>query len=116
MCCFLKDKKGGYWLAVLEENARADLKGIAGQVGCARLSFADEEALINVLGLTPGSVTPFGVLNDKDGRVTVLVDESLKAQHVLQHPNRNTATLTLKMEDLLRFITHTGHEYRFIQV
>src|ERR1700689_2933720 len=74
---FLKDKKDRIWLVVMPGDKRADLNRLEKRVHAARLSFGKPELLLEVLGLTPGSVTPFGLINDGTRRVTVVVDEDL---------------------------------------
>lgn len=107
---FLKDKKDKIWLAILPHDKRADLNKLEKRVGAARLSFGKPPLLLEVLGLTPGSVTPFGLLNDHPKRVTVIIDEdALKPEEVNFHPLRNTASSTIKSVDLLKFIKALGY-------
>jgi Ala-tRNA(Pro) deacylase len=108
----LTDKKGQiFYLLLLEENKKADLKAVARLAGLPHLRFATEEELMTILSLVPGSVSPFGLLNDPEHRVTVLMDSTLRNQRLLCHPNVNTSTLSVHYDDLLRFFQHTGHEY-----
>jgi Ala-tRNA(Pro) deacylase len=108
---FLKDKKDKVWLAVMSGDKRADLNRLEKRVGAARLSFGKPKLLIEVLGLTPGSVTPFGLINDHARRVTVIVDEDLpKSEWVNFHPLHNAASTTLRSADLLRFMHALGYE------
>jgi len=108
---FLKDKKGRIWLAVVDEDRRVDLKELARTIGAARLSFGTETLLYEVLGITPGSVTPFALLNDPDHRVTVILDEDmLKLSPLHYHPLDNRATTAIAPEDLRAFIRACGHE------
>jgi Ala-tRNA(Pro) deacylase len=108
---FLKDKKGKIWLAVMPGEKRADLNRLEKRVRSARLSFGKPELLLEVLGLTPGSVTPFGLINDKARRVTVIVDQDLpKAEWVNFHPLHNAASTTLRSADLSRFMRALGYD------
>lgn len=108
---FLKDKKDRIWLVVAGEETPIDLKRLHEAIGSARVSFAKGELLVEVLGVAPGSVTPFGVINDRDGRVTVVLDAQLMEHERLNfHPLVNTATTTIGRDDLLVFLRATGHE------
>ena len=108
---FLKDRKDKVWLAVMPGGKRADLNRLEKRLGAARLSFGKPELLLEVLGLTPGSVTPFGLLNDAAHRVTVVVDEDLpKSEWVNCHPLHNAASTTLRSADLLRFMRALGYD------
>jgi Ala-tRNA(Pro) deacylase len=108
---FLKDKKDKVWLAVMPGDKRADLNRLEKRVRAARLSFGKPDLLWEVLGLTPGSVTPFGLINDRQRRVTVIVDEDLlKSEWVNFHPLHNAASTTLRSADLLRFMRVLGYD------
>ena len=107
---FLKDKAGRLVLVVAKEVTRVDLKALAPLIGLGRLSFGSAEQLMAVLGVTPGSVTPFALINDPDSRVLVVVDAAFTAfDEVNCHPLRNDATTRLARADLLRFIEACGH-------
>ena len=107
---FLKDKKDQVFLVVAEEDAEIDMKTLHKRIDSARLSFGKPELLVELLGVVPGSVTPFGVINDPDGRVTVVLDEALLRHEALNfHPLENTATTTIRREDFLAFLRHSGH-------
>ncbi|MAH84296.1 MAG: DNA-binding protein [Rhodospirillaceae bacterium TMED8] len=108
---FLKDKKSQFWLIVAHEDRNIDLKGLSKQIGAAQLSFGKPEALMTKLGVEPGSVTPFAVINDRSADVTVILDEEMLAREPLHfHPLVNTATTTISKKGLLRFLQHTGHQ------
>lgn len=108
---FLKDKKGALWLVVCLEDAVIDLKALPSVIGAARISFGKAELLREVLGVEPGSVTPFALINDTDHRVNVVLDDKMmRADVVNYHPLINTATVTLTPDDLLKFISSCGHE------
>lgn len=109
---FMKDRKGRLFLFVAEDEAVVDLKRLHEKIGAqGRLSFASAEMLVEVWGVTPGSVTPFGAINDAEGHVTVALDAGLLAHgRVNFHPLENTATTAISAEDLIRFLQATGHE------
>ena len=112
---FLKDKKKNYYLVVMLEDKRADLKALGKQLGTSNFRFCSEEILMEVLGLTKGSCTPFGIINDTENLVTVLLDEEFKdKEKLLFHPNRNTATISISYDDLIKFIESENHRYMFI--
>jgi Ala-tRNA(Pro) deacylase len=108
---FLKDKKDAVFLVVAEENADIDMKTLHKRIGSARLSFGRAELLAELLGVVPGSVTPFGVINDNAGRVSVILDKGLLRHDLLNfHPLENTATTAIGRDDFLRFLRRTDHE------
>lgn len=110
---FLKDKKDRLYLIVALESTRVDLKGLPKVLGSDRLSFGRPELLMEVLGVTPGSVTPFAVINDTGRRVTVVLDAGMMHHERLNcHPLENTATTNVARDDLVRFIRACGHEPR----
>jgi Ala-tRNA(Pro) deacylase len=103
---FLRNKKGDrHYLVVVEIGKRVDLKDLVRTVADDRLSFGSAERLMAELGLTPGSVSPFGLINDADGSVRVLIDQDLKgAERLIFHPNINTASVVVSWRDLERFL------------
>ena len=107
---FLKSKKK-YYLVMIPEDKKANVKEIRKFLGESSLSFAGEEDLKEILGLFPGSVTPFGIINDIDNKVTLIIDEELENKQVLFHPNTNTKTLKIDYLDLLKFINYENHKY-----
>ena len=114
---FLKDEKGAIYLIVCLEDARVDLKAAPARIGSRRLTFGKAELLMEILGVEPGSVTPFGLINDTAARATVILDAAMMEHEWLNyHPLRNDATTTIRSADLLAFIRATGHEPRIIQV
>ncbi len=108
---FIKDRKGGLWLVVMPADKRADLGRLEKALGASRFSFARPDLLQEVLALTPGSVTPFGLINDALRRVTVILDhQMLDSEWINLHPLHNAASTTLRSADLLRFIRALGYE------
>lgn len=112
---FLKDKKDQVFLVVAEEDADIDMKSLHKRIDSARLSFGKPELLTELLGVVPGAVTPFGAINDVDGRVTIILDAALMRHDQLNfHPLENNATTTIARGDLIAFLRHTGHEPRIL--
>jgi Ala-tRNA(Pro) deacylase len=111
---FLRDKKGALYLVVAPEDAVIELRSLHRLVGASgRFSFASTELMRETLGVEPGSVTPFAVINDKTGRVTVVLDAAMMANDVLNfHPLANVATTTIARDGLLKFLESTGHPPR----
>lgn len=107
---FLKNKHNKYYLYMLREDKRADLKNLSRILECGRLSFGSEDELYECLKLKRGSVTPLGIIND-DSKVIVILDKELKGEKILVHPNINTATVSLKYEDLLKVIDYCRNTY-----
>lgn len=114
---FLRTEKSErYYLLTTECKKRIDLKKLASHLGPERLTFGKPDKLQELLGLTPGSVSPLGLVNDTSHQVTLLVDSSLKDYpSLLVHPNDNTATLELSWPDFNKFLSHTGHSCLIIQ-
>ncbi len=108
---FLKDKKGRLFLVTAMESTQIDLKRLHEVIGASgRLSFGNAEQMLEHLGVTPGSVTAFAVINDTGGAVTMVLDERLKAHgRINGHPLVNTMTTGVSWADLLRFLEATGH-------
>ena len=112
---FLKDEKGAVWLIVCLEDARIDLKSAPARIGSRRLSFGKPPLLMELLGVEPGSVTPFGLINDTENRITVILEERMMQETLLNyHPLGNDATTTIAASDLLAFIRSCGHEPRIV--
>ncbi len=111
---FLRDKKGMPYLVVAGEDAAIELRGLHRLLGASgRFSFGSAELMRELLGVEPGSVTPFAVMNDKGHRVTVVLDAAMMANEVLNfHPLVNTGTTTISREGLLKFLEATGHPPR----
>lgn len=115
---FLRNQKGNrHYLVVLQHSKKADLKAVADQIGDGKLSFASPERLMAHLGLTPGSVSPFGLINDRDHAVRVVLDRDLKtATRLSFHPNINTVTFTIAAADFARFLDACGNPVRYVAV
>jgi len=109
---FVKDRKGRLFLLVLGEETQVDLKRVHEKIGAqGRVSFGSAELLEEVFGVRPGAVTPFGAINDKAGRVSVILDEAMmRSERLNFHPLVNTRTTGLASADLIKFLRSTGHE------
>lgn len=112
---FLKDRKDQYWLVVALEDAPVALNSFDKVIGSARLSFASAERLWEVLGVRPGSVTPFALVNDTAHRVNVVLQKAMLDHDPLNyHPLLNDRTTAIPPTDLLAFIRACGHEPRIV--
>jgi len=113
---FLRNKKGNnHYLVILEATKAADLKSLNQKLGEDRLSFASPERLKRVLGLKPGSVSIFGLINDCEHHVQVVIDQDLKSVEAVNfHPNVNTATVGISFTDFERFLTWTSNPFRYL--
>ena len=108
---FVKDKKGKLFLLVVGAHATIDLKTLHKKLGCARLSFGKPDLLQEKLGITPGSVNAFCIINDESNEVSILFDQTLMSQdQIACHPMTNTATTVIGRDDLEKFVKSTKHE------
>jgi Ala-tRNA(Pro) deacylase len=108
---FMKDKKGAIWLATCLEDRQIRIRDLEKEVGAKGLSFGKEDLLWEVLGVRPGAVTPFGLINDREARrVHVALDKQMLGHDILNfHPLRNDATTSVSREGFLKFLELTGH-------
>ena len=107
---FLRNKKEAMWLVVAIEDRAIDLRQLGERLGAGRLSFGSPERLRTYLGVEPGSVTPFSVVNDTNHAVRLVLDAGLKAYGPINaHPLTNSMTTAITLADLLRFFEATGH-------
>lgn len=106
------DKKRNYYLVLVSHNKKVNLKELENKLNTKHLTFASEEDLYKYLGLTKGSVSPLGILNDKDHIVTILIDKDIKnISEIGVHPNINTATVFLNPKDLEIIFKNNKYEY-----
>ena len=106
---FLKDKKGQLWLISARQDTVIDLKRLHRHIGSDRLSFGNAELMFETLGVTPGSVTAFGLVNDRDHRVRFVLDKALDDADIVNfHPLTNTATTAISREGLHAFLKAVG--------
>ncbi len=115
---FFRNHKGNkHFLVILDCDQDMDIHAIEKQLRQGKLSFASEERLERYLGVKPGSVTPFGLINDTDKHVHVFMDDALqKAEKLSFHPCINTASLIITKEDFIRFLQERGNTYEWIQL
>ena len=114
---FLKDKKGQLWLVVALQESKIDLKTLPSKIGAARISFGKPDLLMEVLGVEPGSVTPFALVNDTEHKVNVVLEKAMVAHELLNyHPLTNGATTSISSDDLLNFINACGHTPQVIDL
>jgi Ala-tRNA(Pro) deacylase len=113
---FLKDKKDRMWLVTAEEDRAVDLKALGAAIGASgRVSFGSPDRLMRYLGVEPGAVTPFGLVNDTEAQVSFVLDEGLLRHDVLNfHPLTNAATTAIARADFLRFLEAIGHPPRVL--
>ncbi len=114
---FLKDKKGNLWLIVALEDRPIDMKDLRRRIGSQPLSFGKPDILMEVLGMEPGAVSPFALINDTDRRVSVILDRKMMEKKLLNyHPLTNAATTTIAPRDLTTFIEACGHQPRIVEL
>jgi Ala-tRNA(Pro) deacylase len=112
---FLEDRRGGLWLVVAREELRVDLNALSRELGAPRFSFGKPERLVARLGIAPGAVTPFAVMNAPAGTLSVILDAGMMGTDPLNfHPLRNDRTTALAAADLIAFIRACGHEPRLL--
>ena len=115
---FLRNQKGTrHYLVVLTASKKADLRAVAEQIGDGKLSFASPERLMTHLGVTPGSVSPFGLINDREHAVRVALDRDFQtAARLAFHPNINTRTFTIAAADFKTFLEACGNRVQYVTV
>jgi Ala-tRNA(Pro) deacylase len=114
---FLRDRKGAMWLVVCLEDRAIDLKALGALLDGARLSFGSADRLMRVLGVIPGAVSPFALINDRGVEVQVILDRAMLEHRPLNyHPLANTMTIAVSPEDLVRFIEACGHQPRVVDL
>lgn len=114
---FIRDaKKQQYFLLTVQKDKRIDLKQLQAGLGTRKLSFASEADLDSILGLAKGEVTPFGVLNDQEHIVRVLLDAAFQKGLIGVHPNTNTATIWIQGNALFRLIQQHGNMVQWIDI
>ncbi len=114
---FLKDKKSALWLVVCSEDRDIDMKDLRHRIGSSHLSFGKPDLLMEVLGVTPGSVTPFALINDPETRVNVVLDQEMMTADILNyHPLTNGMTTAIAPDDLTAFIRACGHQPALVKL
>ena len=111
------DKKNNYYLIIVKWDKRVDLKEFRKKYHTKHLSFAKEEELLSILNLTSGSVSPLGLLNDKEKKTIFFIDNYFEDNSLIGiHPNDNTATVWLKVNDLIKIIKQYGNQVNVIKI
>ena len=115
---FFRNHKGSrHYLVILDCDRDMDIHSIEKQLHQGKLSFASEQRMIKYLGITPGSVTPFGLINDAEDHVHVFLDKNLqKAERLSFHPCINTASLIISRDDFIRFMDYTQNRYEWVEL
>lgn len=110
---FLKNSKGDQlFMLIAPHDQNVNLRAVARQIGSTRLSFADSQKMVELLGLEPGAVSPFGLLNDHERQLSILLEEALfEYDYINFHPNVNTATLSLDFNDFIHYLEFLGYSY-----
>ncbi len=114
---FLRDKKGAMFLCVVEETRRLDMRALSDLLGSGRFSFASPERLGAHLGIEPGAVTPFALINDRTAAIVPILDTDVMAAPLANfHPLVNDRTTAIRPADLVRFIEACGHAPRIVDL
>lgn len=110
-------KKTAYYLVVMDDAKRLDLKHLAEILNESRVSFCSPERLLNKMGLTPGIVSIFGLLNNKEYDINVFLDKEMLAEKIMTfHPNVNTKTIFITTEDMFKFLSSLGYKYTIVEL
>ncbi len=108
---FLKDDNGKFWLIVAQDHTKIELKKVAQLISAPKLRFANEQLLMQYLGVKPGSVTPFALINDTDHKVQLVLDETIMQHAIINaHPLENDATISVSQSDFKKFLIYSKHE------
>jgi Ala-tRNA(Pro) deacylase len=115
---FVRNHKGDrHYLIILEHLAQLNMRDLEKRLKQGKLTFASDQRLMNHLGLQPGSVSPFGLINDINNHVHLFIDEKLnECDRLAFHPNVNTATLVISSSDFMKFLDQSGNSYEFLQL
>ena len=115
---FFRNHKGNrHYLVILEHTQALDIHDLEKRLRQGKLTFASPRRMMKYLGLTPGSVSPFGLINDKENHIHVFIDENLKKSHSISfHPNINTASLVISYKDFERYLNWTGNFFEYVKL
>jgi len=115
---FFRNHKGNrHYLVIIEHLAKLDIRDLEQRLKQGKLTFASDQRLMKYLGVEPGSVSPFGLINDPEKHVHLFIDEKLgECDRLTFHPNVNTASLVVSKSDFLKFLDHTGNSYEFLRL
>ena len=112
---FLTNKTGQYWLVIAKDDTHTDLKGLSKILNTKRFSFGKPDKMQKLLQVTPGSVTPFALINDHDKILNIIIDQHLtEHSHVAFHPLKNDKSTVISSDDLLKFIKSLGYDYKIL--
>jgi len=110
------DKKHNYYLLVVRQEKKVELKTLEEKICSRRLTFASENDLNSILGLSKGSVTPLGIINDEERKVKVILDKTFNKSLIGIHPNENIATIWMNAADLVNIIKQHGNSVEFVEI
>lgn len=114
---FLRDKLKNFFLVTVLDHKRVDLKALSKNFGAGHFSFGSCEDLLSLLGVTPGSVTPYALINDKEHKVKFLLDKDIMNYDLVNfHPLRNDMTLNVSLKHFLKFFDKIGHQPQIISI
>lgn len=115
---FFRNHKGDrHYLVILEHLRQLNIRDLEQRLKQGKLTFASDQRLMKYLGVEPGSVSPFGLINDPDRHVYIFIDETLSGfERLAFHPNVNTASIVIRKQDFLKFLDHLGNSYEFISL
>lgn len=115
---FFRNHKGNrHYLVILSYQQQLDIHDLEKRLRQGKISFGSDQRLEKYLGLKAGSVSPFGLINDSEDHVHVFIDETLmKSEKISFHPNENTATLVISMDDFIKFLNWSGNSFEFIKM
>jgi len=115
---FFRNHKGDrHYLVIIEYSHDLHIRDLEQRLKQGKLSFASDSRMMKYLGLTPGSVSPLGLINDKEKHVHVFLDENLKrAGKISFHPCINTASIVIAFSDLIKFLDYTGNKYEYLKL
>lgn len=115
---FFRNHKGNrHYLVILEHTRALDIHDLEKRLKQGKLSFASPKRMMKYLGVTPGSVTPFGLINDNENHVHLFLDENLKkSESISFHPNINTASLVISFKDFEKFLAWRGNTFEYLKL
>lgn len=115
---FFRNHKGNkHYLVILEYSHSLAIRDLEQRLKQGKLTFASPQRMMKYLGVTPGSVSPLGLINDKESHAHLFLDENLKRSKTISfHPCINTASLVIKYSDFIRFLEHTGNSYEYVRL
>jgi Ala-tRNA(Pro) deacylase len=115
---FVRNHKGDrHYLIILEHLRQVNMRDLEKRLKQGKLTFASDQRLKKYLGVEPGSVSPFGLINDKEKHIHLFIDEALENYtHLIFHPNINTSSLVISKDDFILFLQTSGNSYQFIKL